>query len=109
VTRRVRTAMGSAILNPWRPAPMLGSLQEPQPTPKTPAPAMSGPKMGQFGNIGPLPALIGAAVGTGTAWVGWTVGTEKKGFLSATGYVVGVVGALGAIGGGIAFLTSLTR
>ncbi len=77
--------------------------------PRAQTPVLAGPQMGQITNIGPVPSLVGAAIGAGTAWVGWTVGREKSGFLSVTGYVVAVLGGLGAIGGAFNFLRGLTR
>lgn len=80
------------------------------PAPRAQAPVLAGPQLGQVWNsIGPVPSLVGAAIGAGSAWVGWTVGKEKRGFLSVTGYVVAVVGALGALGGTFNFLRGLTR
>jgi hypothetical protein len=72
-------------------------------------PILAGPQMGQLSSIGPVPSLLGTAVGAGTAWVGWTVGREKSGFLSVAGYIVAVVGALGAVGGAIGLIGSLGR
>lgn len=80
-----------------------------QPPPLPAPPAMAGPGLGQLRDLGPVTSLVGAAIGVGTAWVGWTVGREKSGLLSVTGYVVAVVGALAAIGGGLGFIGSLGR
>lgn len=62
----------------------------------------NGPKMGQAAGIAALatvPLLLGAAIGAGTAWVGFSTGARERGFLSVLGYLVGSVGALGALGG----------
>lgn len=62
----------------------------------------NGPKMGQAAGIAALaavPLLLGAAIGAGTAWVGFSTGAREKGFLSVLGYLIGSVGALGALGG----------
>lgn len=78
--------------------------------PSAQAPVLAGPQLGQVWNsIGPAPSLVGAAIGAGSAWVGWTVGKEKKGFLSVTGYVVAVFGVLGALAGTFNFLRGLSR
>lgn len=77
--------------------------------PTLPKASMAGPRLGQLRDIGPLPSLIGGAIGAGTAWVGWTVGREKSGFLSVTGYVVAVVGAVAALGGALNAVGNLTR
>lgn len=72
----------------WRPAPMA---------------LVERPKMGQstagVAAIGAIPMLLGAAWGAGAAWVGFSTGAREKGLLSILGYVVGSVGALGAIFG----------
>lgn len=83
------------------PGPALSSPHFQPPTP----PAMSGPALGQLGTIGPAYSLLGIALGAGAAWTGYTVGTEKKGFQSVTGYVVGVLGAISAVGGTFALLS----
>lgn len=93
----------------YQPAVIPPTYSYPPVLPLQKGPALSGPQLGQTNPVGALPALLGAAVGAGTAWVGWTVGSEKAGFQSVTGYVVGVLGAIGAVGGTIAFLSSLTK
>ncbi len=66
---------------------------------------VSGPpraKVGQTGALaamGAIPLLFGAALGAGAAWVGFSTGSKEKGLLSALGYTVGSLGALGALFG----------
>lgn len=62
--------------------------------------SFAAPRMGQRGAAliaGFIPLLITGALGAGTAWVGFSTGAREKGLLSVTGYVVGSLGALGAL------------
>lgn len=74
---------------PWRPANVLSGPQ-------------NRPEMGQATGIaafGAFGLLLAAAIGAGTAWVGFSTGQREKGFLSILGYGIGSVGALGALMG----------
>lgn len=79
--------------------------------PWRPANVMSGPakrpEMGQATGIaafGAFGLLLAAAIGAGTAWVGFSTGQREKGLLQVLGYGIGSLGALGALGGTIGAL-----
>jgi hypothetical protein len=49
--------------------------------------------------MGVIPMLVGAGLGAGMAWVGFSTGSRERGLLSILGYVFGAFGTLSAAGG----------
>lgn len=84
-----------------RPVPLLGQRNNYKPLPYRPV-TPSGAALGQTGAVaalGALPLLLGAAIGGGIAWAGFSMASKNKGVAQVVGYIIGSLGALGALGG----------
>lgn len=87
---------GPTVRLAWSPKPFAPAVARGR---AVPAVERLGQSTAGVAALGAVPLLLGAALGAGTAWVGFSTGSRESGILSILGYLVGSLGALAALGG----------